>query len=54
MPWYIWLLIADLSLSALAKVATVGRPRKPLTGYDAVVAVVVTAAYIYGITQAVG
>lgn len=49
MPWYIWLLVADLILSALFKVATVGESRKALTPLDAVGAVIVTALYVWGV-----
>lgn len=47
MPWYIWLLAGDISLSALAKVVTVGRPRRPLTNTDAVAAVISSTVYVY-------
>jgi len=46
MPWYVWLLVLDLAFGAVWKVATVGRPRDPITPTDAAVAVVVTTAYL--------
>lgn len=44
-----WVLVGWLALEAVASVAAVGRPRRPMTTETAVVLVLIQVAWIVGI-----
>ena len=51
MTWFDWTLVAWLALGALASVALVGKPRKPLTPGVAVATVLINALIVVGVVM---
>jgi hypothetical protein len=49
MSLVMWIVVAILALGALVSVATVGKPRKPMTGGAAALVVIIDAALIVAI-----
>lgn len=53
MPWYIWTIIALTVISSLLTVATIGRPRQPMSAAAAIGVLVVNGLIIWGIIEGV-
>lgn len=51
MTWFDWALTAWLALGALAVVALVGKPRKPLTPGIAATTVLINALIVVGVVM---
>jgi hypothetical protein len=54
MPWYGYVIIGNLIVSGLYKIWLVGRPRQPVTGGEAVVAVIELSLLIWGVVALSG
>ena len=52
MSWEKWLLVAFFSFEALAVIGRIGRPRKPITNQEAILAVVLWVCWAVLVVRA--
>lgn len=49
MTWYVWLVVALIAVSSMLTIASIGKPRKPMTSGTAVWVLLVNAALVWAI-----
>lgn len=54
MPWYAWLMVANLVAGGLINIMKVGQTRGPVTGGTAALGVVMVVLYTWGIVELAG
>jgi hypothetical protein len=51
MPWYAWAMIGWILVGSILTVILVDKPREPISGYVAVLILIVQALYVWGIVS---